>query len=961
MSITLLASSINAATLHNTPFQAISGKDGPTIKPNTRYRAYKNRDWPSFDYTTSYTPTLQTCAEAATTNQKSFFTYNTITKTCTLKNPTSLPGAGMTVPFRNSVIWGTFDLDFNDAYDFYDADDVFMAPRVVGSISACQDWCIANSATCAMATFHQGKCYMKQPVYTSETVQDHIWHKDSFNLAVELRGNGGVQDPFLHGNCRFGDCIDDEWLVVFLLREITRRFDGLVASVTDDDGQFLLIEAADHLPQWLNPSNSANRIFVANGDLHIIPQPKTPSEIAFIPSGAHVPLDRALHVVRTHPQLTRANTDIQQAAFEKLIDFPAKLRVDGYQWAKCWVPRNIARILKAEESLIAAAVEAFYLRDPLQLRECQNMTHFHPSTNIQTSIRFTRTLYAQLISQEFPVPPKSFRLPSRDASDFKAHDLGMKVALGFEILAVAADRNGKSGDTAGRKSVETHSFDADPRWRTFHDRLIKLGYYKGELAGSALYKTLNRVAKESHLSALESAKTQTFTDNEDEELQDLQKEDVADSEVVARLHRALARVPETVPDDEIVNQAAETDDAWIRLDPEELDAVLESQFSRGLKEEDIETDGEDSDMEGDEGEDDEMNQQRKLERRAEKKQVKNLEKVVAGFGAFVEKESTVDGVLFPGEGESDLDSNEDAVLEAISDDAISDESSDNESLMDQDQNPIHIDNEKFMESLMRILSIDNTILHNSKSVSSTAPVKSKKKSNLPTAPPPSFDPTNLLLRPMPTQKTPLVTLDSSDDDAQDLSGTRGVGIVGNRRGLQEEEEDSEDEKLMSGKWDRAFLKQLEKIERAIEVGRKQSDGVGMDEDSASADDDESDIEDMKLEEYMAAMDKELSKSKVGRVGAKGKKGMFGEADDEMNVDDNEKQRRPKWKLNRMEEEGIDINSDDENDGDDDEDALDVDANLVKNLLDSFQAQQGLPGPASNILGRMGFKLPREAV
>ncbi|KAI8838561.1 SGT1 protein-domain-containing protein [Chytriomyces cf. hyalinus JEL632] len=667
--------------------------------------------------------------------------------------------------------------------------------------------------------------------YVAETVQDHIWHKDSFNLAVELRGN----DPFLHGNCRFGDCIDDEWLVVFLLREITRKFDGLVASVTDNDGQFLLIEAADHLPQWLNPSNSANRIFIVNGDLHIIPQPKTPSEITFIPSGAHVPLDRALHVVRTHPQLTQANTDIQQAAFEKLIDFPAKLCVNGYQWAKCWVPRNIARILKADESLIAAAVEAFYLRDPLQLKECQNMSHFHPSTNIQTSIRFTRTLYAQLVSQEFPIPPKSFRLPSQDASDFKAHDLGMKVALGFEILAVAADRNGESGETPARKSVETHSFDADPRWRTFHERLIKLGYYKGELAGSALYKTLNRVAKESHLSALESAKTQTFTDNEDEVLQDLQKEDSADSDI-------------------IVNQAAEADDAWIRLDPEELDAVLEGRFSRGLKEEDIETDGEDSDMDDDEGEDGETDQQKKLERRAEKKQVKNLEKVVAGFGAFVEKESTVDGVLFPG----DLDSNEDAVLEAISDDAISDESSDDESLMDHDQNPIHIDNEKFMESLMRILSF-------------------------------------------------------------------------------EEEEDSEDEMLMSGKWDRAFLKQLEKIERAIEVGRKQSDGVGMDEDSAS-DGDESDIEDMKLEEYMAAMDKELSKSKVGR------------------------QQRPKWKLNRMEEEGIDIDSDDENDGDDDdEDALDVDANLVKNLLDSFQAQQGLPGPASNILGRMGFKLPREAV
>ncbi|KAJ0040144.1 hypothetical protein Pint_27695 [Pistacia integerrima] len=39
--------------------------------------------------------------------------------------------------------------------------------------------------------------------------------------------------------------------------------------------------------------------------------------------------------------------------------------------------------------------------------------------------------------------------------------------------------------------------------------------------------------------------------------------------------------------------------------------------------------------------------------------------------------------------------------------------------------------------------------------------------------------------------------------------------------------------------------------------------------------------------------------------------------------------------------------------------VNVDVNLVKNLLDSFSSQQGLPGPASNLLGLMGVKLPHD--
>ena len=40
--------------------------------------------------------------------------------------------------------------------------------------------------------------------------------------------------------------------------------------------------------------------------------------------------------------------------------------------------------------------------------------------------------------------------------------------------------------------------------------------------------------------------------------------------------------------------------------------------------------------------------------------------------------------------------------------------------------------------------------------------------------------------------------------------------------------------------------------------------------------------------------------------------------------------------------------------------VDVDFNLVKNFLESYSSQEGLSGPASNLLGLMGLRLPDDA-
>jgi hypothetical protein len=47
---------------------------------------------------------------------------------------------------------------------------------------------------------------------------------------------------------------------VYLLRELSGQFPDLYIKTVDTDGEFLLIEAAHHLPRWLNPDVADNRV-----------------------------------------------------------------------------------------------------------------------------------------------------------------------------------------------------------------------------------------------------------------------------------------------------------------------------------------------------------------------------------------------------------------------------------------------------------------------------------------------------------------------------------------------------------------------------------------------------------------------------------------------------------------------------------------------------------------------------
>ena len=109
-----------------------------------------------------------------------------------------------------------------------------------------------------------------------EFVGSYVWNNEGFRLNVANPGtdlsraaaDGGCSAIF--GCTNFGDCYQDEWLVVRLLLELSRREPDVVVQVWDDDGNFLFIEGADHLPAWVTPENSSNCCFLKNGRFHLL-------------------------------------------------------------------------------------------------------------------------------------------------------------------------------------------------------------------------------------------------------------------------------------------------------------------------------------------------------------------------------------------------------------------------------------------------------------------------------------------------------------------------------------------------------------------------------------------------------------------------------------------------------------------------------------------------------------------
>uniref|UniRef100_A0A8C0HPS1 Ecdysoneless cell cycle regulator n=1 Tax=Buteo japonicus TaxID=224669 RepID=A0A8C0HPS1_9AVES len=100
-----------------------------------------------------------------------------------------------------------------------------------------------------------------------------------------------------------------------------------LARIDDNDGEFLLIEAADFLPKWLNPENSDNRVFFYKGELHIIPLSETHEQECDL-SAASPTISQALTLLSTCSEEFLAAEPIRTAVYKRISGLLSQNAVD---------------------------------------------------------------------------------------------------------------------------------------------------------------------------------------------------------------------------------------------------------------------------------------------------------------------------------------------------------------------------------------------------------------------------------------------------------------------------------------------------------------------------------------------------------------------------------------------------------------------------------------------------------
>ncbi|XP_075615109.1 protein ecdysoneless homolog [Balearica regulorum gibbericeps] len=383
----------------------------------------------------------------------------------------------------------------------------------------------------------------------------YIWQRQPFRLRyVPPRGETPAH---VGGTTLFGDNVEDEWFIVYLIREITREFPGLAARIDDNDGEFLLIEAADFLPKWLNPENSDNRVFFYKGELHIIPLSETHEQEECDLSAASPTISQALTLLSTRSEEFLAAEPIRAAVYKRISGYPEKIQASFHR-AHCYLPAGIAALLRQRPSLVAAAVQAFYLRDPVDLRACRSFQTFPPDERVMTVVTFTKCLYAQLVQQKFvPDRRSGYTLPPPSHPQYKAYELGMKLAHGFEILC---SKCSKVSPDSKRNVL------SGPLWERFLRSLKEKNYFKGEMEGSAKYLELLHMAEDYFEQSVTKPESSVELSPGDEILTLLQTTTID----LKEFEREAACLP---PED---------DDSWLDITPDDLDQMLKEARNESL-------------------------------------------------------------------------------------------------------------------------------------------------------------------------------------------------------------------------------------------------------------------------------------------------------------------------------------------------------------------------------------------
>ena len=165
---------------------------------------------------------------------------------------------------------------------------------------------------------------------------------------------------------------------------------------------------------------------------------------------------------------------------------------------RVYVPISLAKVLRDVPESIGHAVYAFYYREPTEASHvASRMKTFTPITMVHTMVTLSRCMYGQL-RQQLLHPSKLFEpfVPdSEEHRDFHASDIGMKLAIGMELLV-----KNQSSSIVDKVVEEAASLKVeDSVFRTWEDDTCEWM----EIPPDSLEQVLRQEAQEGNFTELE--------------------------------------------------------------------------------------------------------------------------------------------------------------------------------------------------------------------------------------------------------------------------------------------------------------------------------------------------------------------------------------------------------------------------------------------------------------------------
>lgn len=381
------------------------------------------------------------------------------------------------------------------------------------------------------------RCYASISGFT----KTFIWHHQPFSLRIKTSEDGSW---YLEGSVVYGNNIEDEWFVISLLFHITKTLPHLVARVTDNDGEILLIEAASCIPRWASePSQAEGRVYICRGRVHLVPVADTPGQITPAPRSAPPP--SLAQLVNSYPHLTLASESVQAAIIDRLGDYPGDTTKNDHH-VRAVLPESAAAVFHNCKGALAGSVHAICGRDPIDTRRTRSMEKIRSKGGKIYTVKMSKCLYAMVSGLTVqPYKSSGWSLPLQNDGGYKAAHLGYKLSLGLEILLSRERQVGKSGDEAG--------------FGSFEGKLRDVGYFRGQMEGSRLYKELRDSAKSFYLSSLGD-----------------QSDEGGVSEVYSKFMEGM--LEPAVDGWLLASRGKEDSEEWLNVTPESLDDMLAARF-----------------------------------------------------------------------------------------------------------------------------------------------------------------------------------------------------------------------------------------------------------------------------------------------------------------------------------------------------------------------------------------------